>query len=583
MTADESSLGSTDRHPGEGRSEIGSNDWQRLRELIVGEEAVRLDQLEKTSPPPRGEQVAKVLPEAVARAVSGGPGLAGALETTIEEGLQRSARKNPEALAEAIYPALGPAIRRMIQSLLKDSLEGFNTAMEHSISPSGLRWRIESIRTGRPFSEVVMLHSLEWRVEQVFLIHKETGLLLQEASRVDRAGGPDPDLVSSMLTAIQDFVRDSFAEGEEGDLEQVELSGYRILIAQGPSAVLAAVVSGAPPAELHVELEELVLSLHVEHARAIEEFDGDSMAFAAVGPQLEECLRSQSKERKKSSIGPLILGLAMLGLLVFVGRWWWLEGRRDRAARAMLEAVEGEPGLLLVDWERDGDTLHLTGLADPSARRPSDLLASLGIEDRLQVEGQWRSYLSSEEPVVMARAIEQLQPPQGIELRWNKGSISAVGEASGGWIASARSVAQSLTGRPLVEDGLTNRDAAGMDRLIEALDGQLLPFGLRSTELDRSDPVVAGRLSALSELDESAAAAGRTVRVELAGVIAEEESSSAGLDTRRAGAAWEALGRLQPKALVPIAAPPNPAGARRSPEPGVRLHVRLLPVPEGPR
>lgn len=583
MTADESSQRSTGRPAVGANTELDQDQWQRLRELIVGEETVRLDQLEKLSPDPRGDQVAKVLPEAVARAVSGGSALAGALETTIEDGLQRSARKNPEALAEAIYPALGPAIRRMIQSLLKDSLEGFNTAMEHSLSPTGLRWRIESLRTGRPFREVVLLHSLEWRVEQVFLIHKETGLLLQEASRVDRAGGPDPDLVSSMLTAIQDFVRDSFAEGDEGDLEQVELSGYRILIAQGPSAVLAGVVSGAPPAELHAEFEELVLSIHVDHARAIEEFEGDTMAFAAVRPQLEECLRGESKERRKSGLGPAILVLVTLGVLLLIGRWWLVEGRRERAAEAMLAAVEGEPGLLLVDWERSGDTLRLTGLADPSARQPSELVASLGIEDRLQVEGEWRPFLSAEEPVAMARAIEQLRPPQGVELGWSDGAITATGEAGSRWIASARSVAQALTARPLGEDGLVDRDVATMDRLVAALDGQLLPFGLRSVALDRSDPVVAGRLSELAELDAAAAAAGRTVRVELVGVIAEEESTSAGLDGRRAGAAWEALARLLPKALVPIAAPPDPAGARRSPGPGVRLRVRLLPVPEGPR
>ena len=42
----------------------------------------------------------------------------------------------------------------------------------------GLKWRVESIRTGRPFAEIVLMHSLLYRVEQVFLIHRETGLVL---------------------------------------------------------------------------------------------------------------------------------------------------------------------------------------------------------------------------------------------------------------------------------------------------------------------------------------------------------------------------------------------------------------------
>ena len=45
--------------------------------------------------------------------------------------------------------------------------------------PRSLKWRFEAWRTGRPFAEIVLLKTLVYRVDQVFLIHKETGLLLQ--------------------------------------------------------------------------------------------------------------------------------------------------------------------------------------------------------------------------------------------------------------------------------------------------------------------------------------------------------------------------------------------------------------------
>ncbi|MEZ5976076.1 MAG: hypothetical protein R3E96_14915 [Planctomycetota bacterium] len=38
-----------------------------------------------------------------------------------------------------------------------------NVALENSFSPRGVRWRMEAWRTGRPFGEVVLLNSLEYR------------------------------------------------------------------------------------------------------------------------------------------------------------------------------------------------------------------------------------------------------------------------------------------------------------------------------------------------------------------------------------------------------------------------------------
>ncbi|NJM53355.1 MAG: hypothetical protein HC846_08145 [Blastocatellia bacterium] len=54
-------------------------------------------------------------------------------------------------------------------------VQSLNQSLEHSISPKGLRWRIEAWQTGKSFAEVVMLNSLIYRVEEVFLIHRETG------------------------------------------------------------------------------------------------------------------------------------------------------------------------------------------------------------------------------------------------------------------------------------------------------------------------------------------------------------------------------------------------------------------------
>ena len=106
-------------------------------------------------------------------------------------------QKNPQPLADAIFPIMGPAIRKAISTALSGMVQNFNQTLTHSMSAQGLSWRWEALRTGRSFSEVVLVRTLLFRVEQVFLIHKETGLLLCQVS-APNAAMQDADMVSGM-------------------------------------------------------------------------------------------------------------------------------------------------------------------------------------------------------------------------------------------------------------------------------------------------------------------------------------------------------------------------------------------------
>ena len=53
------------------------------------------------------------------------------------------------------------------------------------------------------------MHSLLYRAEQIFLIHRETGLVLSHVVG-PAVATQDPAMVAGMLSAIQQFVKDSF-------------------------------------------------------------------------------------------------------------------------------------------------------------------------------------------------------------------------------------------------------------------------------------------------------------------------------------------------------------------------------------
>src|SRR5439155_1024104 len=89
--------------------------------------------------------------------------------------------------------------------------------------------------------------ALRESLEPVFLIHRKSGILLQHAAQQGKVL-KDADMISGMLTAIHDFVSDSFtADGQ--DLETVDTGRYKLWIQYGPCALVVGAVGGTAPVE----------------------------------------------------------------------------------------------------------------------------------------------------------------------------------------------------------------------------------------------------------------------------------------------------------------------------------------------
>src|ERR1700747_1970493 len=175
-----------------------SHPYEELRHLIVGPEQEGLKEIQERLDDTgrRIDDVSSVVAEAIQKRREQGDtqAFSEALAPTIQDTLRESVRRGPHVLADALFPVMGPAIRKSITETLRSMLESFNEALEHSLSWRGIKWRIEAIRTGRSFTEIALLHSLVYRVEQVFLIHRETGLVLNHLTAPSVAT-QDPTMV----------------------------------------------------------------------------------------------------------------------------------------------------------------------------------------------------------------------------------------------------------------------------------------------------------------------------------------------------------------------------------------------------
>ncbi|MDM0079155.1 OmpA family protein [Variovorax sp. J31P179] len=452
-----------------------------MRRVLLERERVALAQLQEKFDDPKqlADAVGSVLPAAFALAAAQDDRLGLAISPTVERATQASIQKNPGRMVDILYPVMGPAIRKAIAETLEGSLQSLNQALKHSLSWRGLKWRIEAWRTGSSFAEVVLKHTAVFRVDHVFLIHRKTGLLLAHVAR-DDATTRDPQLVSAMLSAIQDFVRDSFDESasggtSSGGIDSLRLGDLLLWCEEGPSAFLAAVIHGTPPAMLRTRLGETLGSVHDQWRGALEEFSGDTTPFEAAQPLLRLCLLSQAAETHRK-VSPLmwLIPLLLLGAL-----GWWVGQRiiERRHVDAYVSSLQDQPGIVVMNAERRDGKWLVSGLRDPLAAQPEALLAKTDL-DPARIVGRWEPYQALHPAIVLKRLQATLDPPPTVILAQDASGIRASGNAPQRWMEKARAFVQTLpAGAPKV-DLSALKDVQDPDylRLRDAIQAQLIHF-----------------------------------------------------------------------------------------------------------
>jgi OOP family OmpA-OmpF porin len=444
--------------PAEQASAKGTGPFDELRHLILAPEQEALDRLHQrvADPEARTEDVSSVVAEAIQlrRQQGGDEALSHALAPTIETALRESVRKDPATLADALFPVMGPAIRKSILETLRSFLDSFNEIMDQSFSWQGLKWRFEALRTGRSFTEVVLLHSLVFRVEQVFLIHKKTGLPLGHAVAPSVAT-QDPSLVSGMLSAIQDFVRDSFHTAEGQGLGRMNVGDLDVWVEQGPYAIIAAVIRGIVPRALRDTLAETLENIHRQYGLQLERFDGNTAPFAAIDGDLARCFEFRYKEEPRRKGRGYVWAAAAIVLLL-VGGWagwrWWQDHRWSQ----LVETLRDQPGLVITSFGREHGRFVIRGLRDPLAADPIQFVKNAGLSIK-RGEFHWGAYYALDDAIVQQRAIAQLLPPPGVTFLVEDGVLRPQGSASSTW-------ASDLVRRALLVPGIRAVNLAGLHR-----------------------------------------------------------------------------------------------------------------------
>lgn len=520
-----------------------SEDLSELRSLLLAPEQTQLDRLQERLDDPvrRTREVSRLLPGALALQQDD-PGLTAALTPHVEQALFTSLRRSPQAIVDAIAPIMGPAIRQAITHALQALTQSLNQTVEHSFSLKGFRWRIEAWTTGRPFAEVVLLHTLRYRVEQAFLIHRDTGLPLQHVA-TETAFVRDQEMVSGMLTAIRNFVHDSFGGQRERDLSSFQVGEFTVWIQQGTNAILAVVIRGTAPETFHDVLQDTLDRIHLTQADALVSFNGDASSFASTQPNLEACLQSQyeAPAQKPSPVLLAIGVLLLLGLLL----WGWGSYRDGQRWDTLVDRLKSEPGLVLTTAQDHGGRYDLVGLRDPLATDPTSLIAASGLQaDRIR--STWSPYYALDPQFILSRVRTILQPPDTVNLALKGEVLVASGAAQKDWAQEARRIAPFVPGVIRYED--KNLRTGSLAQLIEDIERITILFASNSTVINPGEAKkIQALISAIRELDDMAVQSHQQVTVECRGSVdaAGSELTNRILKKTRAQAVCSALGESE--------------------------------------
>ncbi|MCK4717642.1 MAG: hypothetical protein KAT70_03145, partial [Thermoplasmata archaeon] len=126
-----------------------------------------------------------------------------------------------------------------------------------------------------------------YTVQQLFLINNP-GLLMCYAGRQESQ--IDRDILGGMLTAVQNFIRDSFGGGEENDgesLKRLQYGGLEINIENGKHVFLALIVDGRGTEILHQRMRKTIQHLENRYEHVLKDWDGDLAGTQEITRELE--------------------------------------------------------------------------------------------------------------------------------------------------------------------------------------------------------------------------------------------------------------------------------------------------------
>jgi len=205
------------------------------------------------------------------------PALSNALQNVISPAISKEIEDNKDKMVDTLYPIMGGMISKYVTHAIKEMMEKINEKVENGLSFERVKRKIKSRLTGVSESELLLEESNDALIDSLFIIQKESGLLIAEA-HLQNQEIDDPHLVASMASAIKDFIND-WVKQQEQEVSEVQIVSYAnatLYIESAGSVYLIAFLNAEPDFEQRKEINTFFGALVKNHSTFFQNFSGDS-------------------------------------------------------------------------------------------------------------------------------------------------------------------------------------------------------------------------------------------------------------------------------------------------------------------
>jgi len=386
-------------------------------------------------------------PQEIAKAI--GPEMSGAIKEqmriqrdSISEALApemgRAIKAQIELERDSMVDALYPVIGSTISKYMADVIRSINEKVETALSPEGIKRKIRATMQGVSEAELILQESTAFATQAVFLIHKESGLVIAEA-QPESEQRMESEMVAGMLTAIRSFVNDCIVQsGEMSELDAIDYGESKILLEVAGYSYLAVVVKGEPQRQFIAQVRQTLGTIVQRYGKQVEEFDGDPATVPSEVVQLIEKLL-QSSSKAKASKGPTALLMVVLALLSAAVIPWGVHEYRTSIDRGIEEqtaaALASAPELSVynIKVEAAEGALKLTGrVPNEYLRLKAEAIAKNQVP-AVEVQNQIIAVEVPPDPVLaakeVARVTKMLNQREGVSIStlYEAGNVTVQG------------------------------------------------------------------------------------------------------------------------------------------------------------
>ncbi len=238
-----------------------------------------------------------------------------ALGSEMGKAIKTQIEVEKDAMVDALYPVIGDTISKYMIEVVQE----INRKVENTLSPEGLKRKVQARIKGVSEAELILQESVGCHVQAVFLIDKDSGLIIQEVQQVGEQA-LDSDMLGGMLTAIRSFANDCIVSGSE--LDSIDYSNWQIHLEVAGYCYLAIVLKGEPNKNFITKVRRIFGDIVLNYGDAIEKFEGNIDTIpTAIKRDLEILIIPDIKPEKKASSPNTLLWLIAFILAMILIPW----------------------------------------------------------------------------------------------------------------------------------------------------------------------------------------------------------------------------------------------------------------------